>query len=117
MVGGVLVPEPGGVIPTWGMAAVARVARVFLPALFADANQTFRLLYDNPSPDFCVVRMGHMHEAPSKGVLRPEVTEGSKGQRGAASFVDVGAALLALADDGRNTKWRRHACYMNYGNA
>jgi hypothetical protein len=56
-----------------------------------------------------------MVEQPSRGTLRAEPTE-SNTQHGSASYCDVAAALVNLADDAERT-WERKALFFNYAGA
>ena len=115
LVGGQLLPEPGGEIASWSVAALAWVLKTLVaPSLFKEAHKGIAYLFQEAPPEtrFTMLRMGHIDEAPSRGALRAEATEGNI-QRGVAAVCDVGAALVALAGDAER-RWDRQAVYFNY---
>jgi putative NADH-flavin reductase len=115
LVGGQLVPEPGGDIASWGVAAMAWVLRTLVaPSLFREAQKGLDYLFleSPPALRFTMLRMGFIDEARSRGALRAEATPGNI-QRGTASACDIGAALVALAA-GEERQWDRKAIYFNY---
>ena len=115
IIGGQLLPEPGGKINRWSVALMAWVLRTFVARkawrkmeqaihwCFDGAPQAFRFVY---------VRMGQMVVAPSRGSLHAEPTLNNI-QRGSVSYVDVAEALVQLAGD-REKTWERKALYFNY---
>ncbi|RYE90250.1 MAG: NAD-dependent epimerase/dehydratase family protein [Myxococcales bacterium] len=115
IVGGQLVPEPGGTIHSWSVAAMAwflrtvvarkalREATELLAWCFQQAPPTFRFVY---------ARMGYMVEEPSRGSLRAEPTRNNI-QHGRVSYADVADAFVRLAGDEGRT-WERKALFFNY---
>ena len=117
-IGGQLVPEPGGTINSWSVAATAWVLRTLVARKgWRQMEQVLRWCFEETPPAFRFVyaRLGHMDEAPSRGTLRPEPTLKNI-QHGSASFVDVAAALVQLAGDPERT-WERKALFFNYASA
>ena len=118
IVGGQLLPEPGGSINSWGIAALAWCLRLALGQAWRDLEAMLVWLFQDANPAFRFVycRMGYMVEEPARGVaLRPEATEKNI-QRGKASYCDVADALVALAEDEQRT-WERKALFFNYAAA
>ena len=115
IVGGQLVPEPGGSINSWGVSLLAWTLRhLVMRTAWREVVAGVTWLFEGTPPAFRFVyaRMGYMEEAPSRGVLRAEATLDNI-QRGAASYVDVGALLVQLAGDA-SRQWERKAIFMNY---
>jgi NAD(P)-dependent dehydrogenase (short-subunit alcohol dehydrogenase family) len=118
IVGGQLLPEPGGTIGKWSVAALAWVIRnVAARKAWAQAEAWVRWCFEGAPPAFRFVyaRLGQMVEQPSRGTLRAEPTA-SNIQRGSASYCDVADALVKLAGDAERT-WERKALFFNYGAA
>ncbi len=117
IVGGQLLPEPGGTIEKWSIAAMAWAARnVFARKAWVDAEAWVRWCFEGAPSRFRFVyaRLGRMVEEPSRGALRPEPTRDNI-QYGAASYCDVADALVSLAGDPEHT-WERRALFFNYRN-
>jgi hypothetical protein len=115
MIGGQLLPEPGGTIHSWPIATMAWLLRTFVARKgWREMERALRWCFeDTPSAfRFVYARMGQMVEAPARGVLRPETTLNNI-QRGSVSYVDVAEALMQLASDEMRT-WERKALYFNY---
>lgn len=115
IVSGQLLPEPGGAINSWSVAATAWVLRTVLARkVWRDSEQAVAWCFQHTPPSFrfVYVRMGHMLEAPSRGPLRAEATLNNI-QHGSVSYVDVAAALVRLASDEMRT-WERKALFFNY---
>lgn len=115
VIGGQLLPEPGGAINKWSVAAVAWVLRTIVARkAWREAERVLRWFFVESPPAFRFVyaRMGHMVEAPSRGTLHPEPTLNNI-QRGSASYADVAAALVRIASDETRT-WERKALFFNY---
>lgn len=118
IVGGQLVPEPGGTINTLFARVLEWLLRVVVaPRQWAAVARTIEWLWASP-PElrFTMLRMGQMEEAASHGTLRPESTEGREAYpRGAVAYDDVAACIVALAEDERRPgPWSRRAVYLNY---
>ena len=78
IVGGQLLPEPGGTIEKWSVAAMAWVIRnVVARKAWAEAEAWVRWCFDGAPHAFRFVyaRLGQMVQHPSRGVLRAEPTE------------------------------------------
>ena len=115
IVGGQLVPEPGGTIDKWSVAALAWLLRtVVMPKAWREIEAQLRWCFEEAPPAFrfIYVRMGSMVEEPPRGKLRPEPTPKNI-QRGRVSYSDVADALVDLAGDGART-WERKALFFNY---
>jgi putative NADH-flavin reductase len=115
VIGGQLLPEPGGTIESWPMAALTwtlrnviarkpwREAEAWIHWCFEEAPPAFRFVY---------ARLGSMVEQPTRGELRAETTKHNI-QHGSVSYCDVADALVRLAGDAQRT-WERKALYFNY---
>ena len=115
IVGGELFPEPGGTINSWLVAALAWTLRnLVMRQAWREVEANMRWLFEGtPSAfRFVMVRMGYMVSEPSRGELRAEGTLNNI-QRGAASYCDVGRALVQLAGD-ESKQWERKAVFFNY---
>jgi hypothetical protein len=115
IVGGQLLPEPGGTIEKWSVAAMAWVIRnVVARKAWREAEDLVRWCFEGAPPAFRFVyaRLGQMVEQPSRGALRAEPTKGNI-QHGSASYCDVADALVRLAGDAERT-WERKALFFNY---
>jgi len=115
IIGGQLIPEPGGTISKWPVAATAWVARTFLmPKQFREAVEAVHWSFQQAPSEFRFVyaRLGSMVEQPSRGSLRAEPTPNNI-QRGSASYCDVADVLVRLASDETRT-WERKAVFFNY---
>ncbi len=115
IIGGQLLPEPGGTINSWPIATMAWLLRTFVVRKgWREMEQVVRWCFEDTPPAFRFVyaRMGQMVEAPSRGVLHPETTLNNI-QRGSVSYVDVAEALMQLANDEMRT-WERKPLYFNY---
>jgi uncharacterized protein YbjT (DUF2867 family) len=115
IVGGQLIPEPGGTIEKFSVAALAWVLRnVAARSMVREAEDVVRWLFEGAPPSFRFVyaRMGQMVVEPTRGTLRPEPTKGNI-QRGPASYCDVADAFVQLAGDAGRT-WERKALFFNY---
>jgi hypothetical protein len=115
IVGGQLLPEPGGTIETWSVAAMAWVIRnVVARKAWREAEDLVRWCFEGAPPAFRFVyaRLGQMLEQPSRGMLRAEPTKDNI-QHGSASYCDVADALVRLAGDAERT-WERKALFFNY---
>ncbi|WP_263359801.1 NAD(P)-dependent oxidoreductase [Acidicapsa ligni] len=115
IVGGQLLPEPGGTINSWSIAAMAWVLRAFIARkAWRDAERVVRWCFEGTPSAFRFVyaRMGQMVEAPSRGTLCAEATLDNI-QRGSVSYVDVAEALVKLASD-EERRWERKALFFNY---
>jgi hypothetical protein len=112
--GGVLLAEPGGAVTGWPYVAIAALLRLLVPAMFRDARMALAYLFGSTPPafSFTLVRMGLVAEAPSRGVLAAEATQGGR-QRGTLTFGDVATALMALAAEAP-PRWSRKAVFLNY---
>lgn len=118
IVGGQLLPEPGGTIESWSVSALAWVLRnVLARKAWRQAEQVVRWCFEETPENFRFIyaRMGQMLETPSRGVLIPENTRKNI-QRGAVSYIDVAEALVKLAGDETRT-WERKALFFNYEGA
>jgi putative NADH-flavin reductase len=115
VIGGQLIPEPGGTINSWSVATMAWVLRTFVARkAMREAEQLLRWCFDGAPAAFRFVyaRMGQMVEASSRGTLRAETTSNNI-QHGSASYCDVADALVQLAGDEART-WERKALFFNY---
>jgi len=115
IVGGQLLPEPGGTIEKWSVAAMAWAIRnVVARKAWAEAEAWVRWLFEGAPPAFRFVyaRMGQMLEGPSRGTLRAEPSQKNI-QHGSVSYCDVADALVTLAGDAERT-WERKALFFNY---
>jgi hypothetical protein len=115
VVGGQLIPEPGGTIDKWSVAATAWVLRTFVMRKeWRDAQEVLRWCFQDapPASRFVYARMGQMVEAPSRGALRAEPTRNNI-QHGSVSYCDVADALVWLAGDEKR-RWERKALFFNY---
>jgi nucleoside-diphosphate-sugar epimerase len=115
VVGGQLIPEPGGTIEKWSVALFAWVLRnIVARKPVREAEQLLRWCFqESPAAfRFVYVRMGQMVEEPSRGTLRAEPTKGNI-QHGKASYCDVADAFVELAGDAART-WERKALFFNY---
>ncbi|MGA3122750.1 MAG: NAD(P)-binding oxidoreductase [Polyangiaceae bacterium] len=115
VVGGQLIPEPGGTIDKWSVAAIAWVLRTFVMRReWREAQEVLRWCFDDAPPAFRFVyaRLGHMVEEPSRGALRAEPTRNNI-QHGSVSYCDVADVLVRLASDKERT-WERKALFFNY---
>ncbi|XYI02169.1 NAD(P)-dependent oxidoreductase [Sorangium sp. So ce1128] len=115
IVGGQLLPEPGGTIDKWSVAAMAWALRnVVARKTWREAEALLRWLFREAPPAFRFVyaRMGQMLEQPSRGTLRAEPTKDNI-QHGSVSYCDVADALVRLAGDAERT-WERKALFFNY---
>ena len=118
IVGGQLLPEPGGTISSWSVAATAWVLRTFVARKgWREAERALRWWFEGTPASFRFVyaRMGHMVESVSRGTLCAEATLNNI-QHGSVSYVDVAEALVQLASDGERT-WERKALFFNYARA
>jgi hypothetical protein len=116
IVGGQLLPEPGGAIHKWSMAALAwLLGTVIARKAWREATELIRWCFQDTPRDFRFVyaRMGHMVEEPTRGTLRPEPTPNNI-QRGPASYCDVADAFVELASD-ETRAWEHKALFFNYG--
>jgi hypothetical protein len=113
MVGGQVIPEPGGQINNFFAASISCLLKTFAAAAWRQVLQTVKWLFEEADGfRFIMARMGYMVEEPTKGSLRAEATHNNV-QRGAVSYVDVADALVRLAGDDKRT-WERQAIYFNY---
>ena len=120
IVGGVVLPEPGGAINSWKFSALRFVVGLMMPGLVASSNKFMEYLFltSPPALRFTMARPGHMEDAPSRGTLVAEATTGGNYVRGAVSFVDVGVVLVDLAvAEPANNPWNRKAVFLNYPHA
>ncbi len=118
IIGGQLLPEPGGKINKWSVAALAWVLRTFVARKgWREMEQMLRWCFEGTPPAFRFVyaRMGQMVEATSRGRLRAEATLNNI-QNGSVSYIDVAEALVELAGDEKRT-WERKALFFNYANS
>lgn len=77
IVGGQLIPEPGGTIKDWLPACLAWTLRTLvMPTAWREVTATILWLFQDTPPAFRFVmpRMGQMVAEPSRGVLRTEGT-------------------------------------------
>ena len=115
IVGGQLLPEPGGTINSWSVAALAWVLKTFVARQgWREIEQMLVWLFEGSPPAFRFVycRMGMMVEAPSRGTLIAEPTLNNI-QHGDVSYIDVAEAFVTLASD-EERKWERKALFFNY---
>ena len=115
IVGGQLLPEPGGTINSWPVAALAWVLRTLIVRkVWREAERVVRWCFEGTPSAFRFVyaRMGQMVVAPSRGRLRAEPTLDNI-QHGSVSYVDVAEALVQLAND-EERRWERKALFFNY---
>lgn len=115
VVGGQLLPEPGGTIEAWSVAALAWALRnVVARKPWSEAEAWLRWCFEEAPPAFRFVyaRMGPMLEQPTRGTLRAEPTKDNI-QHGSVSYCDVADALVRLAGDAERT-WERKALFFNY---
>ena len=115
IVGGQLLPEPGGTIVKLSVAAMAWLIRnVVARKAWAGAEAWVRWCFEETAPAFRFVyaRLGYMVEQPSRGTLRVEPTTNNI-QRGSVSYCDVADVLVKLAGDAERT-WERKAVFFNY---
>lgn len=115
IVGGQLLPEPGGTIESRSVAALAWVIRnVAARKAWAEAEAWVRWCFEGAPSAFRFVyaRLGQMVEQPTRGALRAEPTANNL-QHGSVSYCDVAVALVKLAGDAERT-WERRALFFNY---
>ena len=112
MVGGQLVPEPGGTINTTFAWAIEWALRVVVARrAWATVGEAIAWLFAQP-PEFrfTMLRMGQLSDVPSRGPLAVESTAGGNYPRTDVSYEDVADAIMALAEAGNGPR----ACYLNY---
>ena len=118
IVGGQLVPEPGGTINTLFARILEFLLRyVVAPGPWAAVDRAIaRLWASPPALRFTMLRMGQMEVAPSRGELRFEPTTGGNYPRCAVSYDDVADAIVAFVaqDAAKPGPWGRKAVYLNY---
>ena len=114
VVGGQLVPEPGGVV-TGGVVAHLIAFALRITGASRALSEGVALLYGPNMPPFVMCRMGFMEEGPSRGTLRAERSSapGAR-QHGTVAYVDVGRALVELAGAPAAAWPDRSAIYLNY---
>ena len=114
VVGGQLVPEPGGTAPSFGVAAMAFCLRLALGRKWTEMQESLDWMWSGAPQGFRFVyaRMGYMVEEPSKGSLEAQTTANNM-QRGTVSYCEVGDALVRLAGD-KTRAWERKGVYFNY---
>ena len=115
IIGGQLIPEPGGTINSWSVAALAWVLRTLVARQkWREAEEMLRWCFLDAPPAFRFVyaRLGQMVVAPSRGALRAEATLDNI-QRGSVSYCDVADALVQLAGD-ETRAWEHKALFFNY---
>ncbi len=115
IVSGQLLPEPGGTINSFSVAAMAWVLRTFVARKsWQELQKALRWCFESTPPSFRFIyaRMGQMVEEPSRGRLQAEPTLNNI-QHGSVSYVDVAEALVRLASD-KDRKWERKAIFFNY---
>ena len=115
IIGGQLIPEPGGTITKFSVAALAWILRTLvMPRAWREAEEVLRWCFQQAPATFrfVYVRMGSMVEEPSVGTLRAEPTQANI-QRGRVSYCDVADALVKLASDEERT-WEHKALFFNY---
>jgi NAD(P)-dependent dehydrogenase (short-subunit alcohol dehydrogenase family) len=115
VIGGQLIPEPGGTIDKLSVAAVAWALRTFVMRKeWREAQEVLRWSFqDTPSAfRFVYARLGQMVERPSRGALHAEPTQKNI-QHGSVSYCDVADVLVRLASDEART-WERKAVFFNY---
>jgi NAD(P)H-binding len=118
IISGQLIPEPGGTINRWSVAAMAWVLRTLIARKgWRESEQVVRWCFEGTPQAFRFIyaRMGQMVEASSRGTLRAEATLNNI-QHGSVSYVDVAEALVRLASDEERT-WERKALFFNYASA
>lgn len=115
IVGGQLIPEPGGTINTIFARVLEFLLRyIIAPVQWKAVDRAIERLWSSPSSfQFTMMRMGEMLEKPSLGKLHPEQTTGGNYPRTSVSYDDVAEGILDLAED-KSKLWSRKACYMNY---
>lgn len=112
IVGGQLIPEPGGSINTLFARVLEWMLRVVVARqAWAAVGETISWLFQQP-PEFrfTMLRMGQLSDVPSRGPLRVESTGGGNYPRTDVSYDDVGDAIVALAEAGNGPR----VCYLNY---
>ncbi|KAJ3330889.1 hypothetical protein HDU76_004607 [Blyttiomyces sp. JEL0837] len=115
IIGGQLVPEPGGTINSWFVGTLAwLLENAVVPAMWKETKDAIHWLWNGAPPTFRFVyaRLGYMVEKPSKGTLVPQPTLNNI-QKGEASYCDVADALVKLAED-ETRAWDRKALIFNY---
>ncbi|KAJ3140806.1 hypothetical protein HK100_009120 [Physocladia obscura] len=115
IVGGQLIPEPGGAINSWSAWLLALLLRtVVARKAWRDAEEMLRWCFYQSDPRFRFIyaRMGYMVEEPTRGTLIPEPTENNI-QNGPASYCDVADAFCRLAAD-PDRAWERKPIFFNY---
>lgn len=117
VVGGQLVPEPGGTIHSWGVAALACCLRLAVGKAWREMQASLDWMWSGAPPSFRFVyaRMGYMVEGPSRGTLEAQTTDKNI-QHGSVSYCDVADALVRLAGDSTRA-WERKALFFNYSAA
>jgi len=118
IVGGQLVPEPGGTINTLFARVLEFLLRyIVAPGPWAAVDRAIARLWASPPQlRFTMLRMGEMREMPPRGTpLKFERTTGGNFPKSAVSYDDVADAIVELAEDGqRPGEWSRKATYLNY---
>jgi len=118
IVGGQLVPEPGGTINTLFARVLEFLLRcVVAPGPWAAVDRAIARLWASPPQlRFTMLRMGEMREMPPHGTpLKFEATTGGNYPKSAVSYDDVADAIVELAEDDRRPgEWSRKASYLNY---
>ena len=115
IIGGQLIPEPGGTINSWSVAALAWVLRTLVARkAWREAEEVLRWCFLDAPPAFRFVyaRLGQMVVEPSRGALRAEATPDNI-QHGSVSYCDVADALVQLAGDEKRA-WEHKALFFNY---
>jgi hypothetical protein len=103
IVGGQVVPEPGGTIEKWSVAALAWLLRqVFARTMWRETEALLRWCFQEAPQGFRFVyaRMGQVLEQPPRGTLRAEQPTKKSIQHGSVSYADVSKAA-------RQRLWRR----------
>lgn len=119
ILGGVVLPEPGGSVPGCMPSTINCLVRCCVPSLYTQFTELMAWMWTKSDPafSFIYVRAGHIVQEPSRGVLVPEGTGGSgAGPRSKASFTDMAQALVSLAGS-EGKPWARKALYLNYAPA
>ena len=115
LVGGQILPEPGGKIKTVLPWMIAGLVSCLMPKMWKETVQTIGWLFNDTDPKFrfIMVRMGHIVKLPrTKGTLVPQTTTDNI-QNGSASHEDMAKAMIKLVGDETRT-WERKAIFFNY---
>jgi hypothetical protein len=115
IVGGILLPEPGGTILGYVPRFLACFFSCLLRGEWTRTRHFLQWMFEESNPNFKFIyaRMGPLLDQPHRGALMVRSTRDGVAPD-SVSYCDLADSLVSLSDPAHGKPWYRQAIYFNY---